>query len=120
MKLQHRFVTSVPEELEDGVIYVSIEYATAIHKCACGCGREVITPFSPTDWQLIFDGQTISLRPSVGNWSFKCQSHYWITNNAIQWAPKWTRKEIGRAAKKDRAKKKVFYKKRSSIQHRDE
>lgn len=81
MKMKHEFVKSVPKNPEKGVIYVSIDYATVIHQCCCGCGREVVTPLSPTDWQLSFDGQTVSLDPSIGNWSFPCQSHYWIRNN---------------------------------------
>lgn len=87
--LAHKFVTSVPEILEDGVLYISIEYATAIHKCCCGCGSQVVTPFSPKGWKLIFDGETITLRPSIGNWSFKCQSHYFITNSRVEWIPRW-------------------------------
>jgi len=70
--LRHEFVEHIPEELEEGVLYVSITYATAAHKCACGCGREVITPFTPTDWKMTFDGETISLAPSIGNWNFEC------------------------------------------------
>jgi hypothetical protein len=92
--LRHEFVEYIPNELEEGVIYISIKFATASHKCCCGCGREVVTPFSPTDWRLIFDGETISLDPSIGNWSFPCQSHYWIRHDQVKWAPKWTRDEI--------------------------
>jgi hypothetical protein len=101
MKLSHKFVTSVPRILEDGVIYISVEYATAIHKCCCGCGNEVVTPFSPADWKLIFDGETISLYPSIGNWNLKCQSHYWITESKVVWATKWNKKRIAAVRKKD-------------------
>ena len=94
------------DTLENGVIYVSMEYATAIHKCYCGCGGEVVTPFSPSDWELTFDGKSISLSPSIGNWSFKCQSHYWIRNNEIEWAPKWGKKKIELGRKRDRREKK--------------
>jgi len=100
-KLIHKFVKSVPEALQDGVLYVSVEYATAIHKCCCGCGKEVVTPLSPRDWKLTFDGETISLYPSIGNWSFPCQSHYWITNNRVEWAAKWDREQIESGRKKD-------------------
>jgi len=93
MILVHKFVKSVPETLEDGVIYISVEYATAIHKCCCGCGNEVVTPFSPTAWELTFDGKTISLYPSIGNWNFKCQSHYWVTKSNVEWVPKWDKKQ---------------------------
>ena len=109
MKLSHRFVKSVPDMLEDGVVYVSVEYATAIHKCCCGCGNQVVTPFSPTDWQLTFDGKTISLYPSIGNWNFKCQSHYWIIDNMVEWAPKWSKKQIEASRKKDELNKESYF-----------
>lgn len=109
MKLSHRFVTSIPEVLDDGVIYVSIGFATAIHKCCCGCGKEVVTPLSPTDWKLIFDGQTVSLDPSIGNWSFPCCSHYWIRRNKVVWARRWSRKEIEAKRAHDRAAKAKYY-----------
>ena len=99
-KLTHSFVKSVPAVLEDGVIYVSVEYGTVIHKCCCGCGNQVVTPLSPNDWQLMFDGESISLYPSIGNWSFKCQSHYWIRNNTVEWAPKWSKRQIEAVRKK--------------------
>jgi hypothetical protein len=84
-------------------------YGTAIHKCCCGCGREVVTPFSPTDWKLIYDGKTVSLHPSIGNWNFECRSHYWIVNSTVQWAQEWTRKEIESGQAKDATKKKEYY-----------
>src|SRR5271168_3745134 len=86
----HQFVEHMPEHLDEGVVYVSIPYATAAHKCCCGCGREVVTPLSPTDWKLIFDGVSVSLDPSIGSWSFPCQSHYWIQHNRVRWAGRWT------------------------------
>ena len=85
MRLSHEFVKSVPKELEAGVLYISMEYRTAIHKCCCGCGEQVVTPFSPKRWKLKFDGKTVSLHPSIGNWSFQCRSHYWIKSNAVLW-----------------------------------
>lgn len=89
MNVQHRFVEFIPDELEDGILYISLHYCTAIHKCVCGCGNEVVTPISPDDWRLTFDGKTISLYPSIGNWNFECKSHYWITRNNIRFAEKW-------------------------------
>lgn len=111
-KFSHKFVKNAPDKLEDGVIYISIEYASILHKCPCGCGNEVVTPLSPNDWQLTFNGQTISLYPSIGNWSFKCQSHYWITNDTVKWAPKWTKKEIEDGRRKDKRNKDTHYKKK--------
>jgi Family of unknown function (DUF6527) len=81
------FVESIPTELDDATIYISIPYATAMHKCCCGCNNIVVTPLSPTDWKLIFDGDTVSLDPSIGNWTYPCKSHYWIKRNRVHWAP---------------------------------
>ncbi len=80
-----KFVEFIPGELEANTIYISIPYATAIHNCCCGCGGRVVTPLSPTDWRLIFDGRSISLEPSIGNWNYQCRSHYWIRNNRVIW-----------------------------------
>ena len=92
--LTHKFVEFVPEELEQGILYISIQYTTASHKCCCGCGFEVVTPISPDGWKLIFNGKTVSLEPSIGNWGFACRSHYWITQNRISWAEDWSDKRV--------------------------
>ena len=64
--LVYEFVEFIPDELKELTLYISVTYCTAVHKCCCGCGREVVTPLSPTGWHLIFDGKTVSLYPSVG------------------------------------------------------
>lgn len=117
MRLLHKFVKNIPDTIENGMVYVSVDYSTAIHKCCCGCGNEIVTPISPTDWKLSFDGETISLYPSIGNWSLPCQSHYWITNNEVEWAPKWTKRQIERGRIEEKQDKEKFYgkKKRRSI-----
>lgn len=94
------FVDAIPEVLEEHTLYVAMNFATAAHKCVCGCGQEVITPLSPTDWNISYDGVSVSLSPSIGNWSFACQSHYWIVRNEIRWAAQWTPEQnsAGRAA----------------------
>jgi len=88
------FVEYLPDALEEAVLYVSVSFATVAHRCCCGCGQEVFTPLSPTGWQLTFDGESVSLNPSIGNWSLDCQSHYWIKRNRVQWARRWSREEI--------------------------
>lgn len=107
--LTHEFVEYIPQELKDGTVYVSIPFATASHKCCCGCGDEVVTPLTPTDWRLTFDGETISLDPSIGNWSFECQSHYWIRKNRVRWAPKWSQQEIQAGRSHDRRIKQQYF-----------
>jgi Family of unknown function (DUF6527) len=119
--LSHEFIEHFPEQLAEGTLYVSMQYATAAHKCCCGCGNDVYTPLSPTDWELIFDGRTISLHPSIGNWSFLCQSHYFITSDRVQWVRRWSSQEIaaGRASDK-RAKQQCHDAAKTTTTDRDE
>jgi hypothetical protein len=92
--LTHEFVGSFPDQIKDGTLYVSVTFASAVHKCCCGCGSEIVTPLTPTDWRMIFDGETISLEPSIGNWSFPCQSHYWIKRNQVRWAGAFSEEKV--------------------------
>lgn len=103
--LKHEFVEFIPDDLGSNTIYISIAFATVAHRCCCGCGSEVVTPLSPTDWQLTFDGETVSLYPSIGNWSFPCQSHYWIDRNGIRWAEQWSEERIAAGRARDAVKK---------------
>lgn len=107
--MSHVFVEEIPAETEQGVLYVSMECATAVHRCACGCGQEVVTPLSPTDWSLIFDGASVSLDPSIGNWSLPCRSHYFIDGGAVAWAGNMSNAaiELGRA--RDRQNKAAYF-----------
>lgn len=84
--LSYEFTETIPEDLADGTVYISTRFSTAVHKCCCGCGTEVVTPLSPNDWRLTFDGESVSLCPSVGNFGLPCQSHYWISSSTVVWA----------------------------------
>ena len=94
MKYRFEFVTHVPDKMEADVLYISIPFSTVLHLCPCGCGNEVVTKISPSRWKLIFDGETISLSPSIGNWYFPCKSHYWIRNNKIVFVKEWDKEEV--------------------------
>lgn len=107
--LEAQFVTTIPQKLEEGTIYVSMEYATVVHLCCCGCGMKTSTPLTPTDWTLTYNGQGVSMHPSIGNWGFPCRSHYWIKNGKVQWAEDWSTKRIRANRKQDhRTKAKYF------------
>jgi hypothetical protein len=110
--LRHKFVEFIPDSIENGTLYISIDYCTAIHKCVCGCGNEVVTPLSPTDWKMIFNGKSVSLYPSIGNWNFKCQSHYWIKENRIEHAGSWSNKNIQNGRARDAETKQEYYENR--------
>ena len=88
------FVVHAPDNLQDGVLYVSMNYSSVIHNCACGCGQETVTPLSPIDWKLAYDGKHITLHPSIGNWSLPCKSHYYIRDNRVEWATRWGKSRI--------------------------
>lgn len=107
--VSHEFVEFVPERLEERTIYVSIPFATAVHRCLCGCGSKVVTPISPAGWSVTFNGESISLDPSIGNWNFPCQSHYWIENNRVLWASQWSREEIDAGREKARRARLVYF-----------
>jgi hypothetical protein len=116
--LIHEFVEYIPTGVEEGRLYISIPFATVVHKCACGCGKEVVTPLSPTDWTLIFDGESVSLDPSIGNSGFACQSHYWITRNKVKWARQWSREEIETGRATDRLAKRSYFEPASDVKSR--
>jgi hypothetical protein len=101
-KIRHEFVEFIPKEKEDNILYVSIPYATAVHNCLCGCGTKVVTPISPVGWTLTFDGETVSLSPSIGNWSFACRSHYFIRKDGVVWAGDMSDDEVALGRQQDR------------------
>ncbi len=103
------FVEFIPEVLQEGVLYISLEYATATHKCFCGCSREVVTPITPTDWSLTRWKGTVSLVPSIGNWSFPCRSHYVIKRNRLIWCGDMPQRLIDAGRRRDRIDKKRYY-----------
>jgi hypothetical protein len=92
--LEHEFVTFIPERLHPNTIYISTTYNTVVHSCGCGCGEEVVTPLSRSDWELTYNGESVSLHPSIGNWSFPCRSHYWIKDNRIVWSETWSMQQV--------------------------
>jgi len=92
--LIYKFVETIPLEPEEGVLYITFKYKTAVHLCACGCGNKVITPINPNFWELTFNGKSITLSPSIGNRGFECKSHYWIRQNQIIRASYWSEEKM--------------------------
>lgn len=106
--LMPQFVGCIPERLSEGVLYICERYRTAAHKCCCGCGQEVITPLTPADWSIRKEGGSVTLHPSIGNWSFACQSHYWIRRNQVVWDKAISQREISRVRARDRGDKEAY------------
>lgn len=108
-RFRHELVSSIPEVLRGDTLYVTTDGDVAGHLCACGCGREVITPLSPTDWSITFDRRGASLSPSVGNWAFPCRSHYFIWCGEVVWARDMSQSAIEGGRRRDRARKERYY-----------
>jgi hypothetical protein len=98
------YQNEIPSDLEEGKLYISRNYHTAVHLCACGCKGKVITPLISGFWNIIentyMEGMlekiNVSLKPSIGNWSGQnpYHAHYFITNNKInyiQWCSDFRR-----------------------------
>lgn len=109
MKIKLQRVHFMPNNLSQGVLYVSEEFGAAAHLCACGCGSKVNTPLGPTEWNFEETKNGPTLYPSVGNWRLPCQSHYWIFQGKIEWAGKWTPEEIARGREREEQRRVLYY-----------
>ena len=92
--LKPLFVEAIPRlpDMEKDTLYVSMRFDTLSHLCPCGCGRLVDVTLDPATRSLTYDGEHLTLRPSIGV-KFPCRSHYSIVRNAIIWYPPISRSE---------------------------
>jgi hypothetical protein len=108
-------VELAPRELQSGRLYISERYRAAVHLCCCGCGEKVVTPLSPAEWQVEFKEGRASLRPSIGNWSMACQSHYWIRDNQVVWSGQMSTRQMRAVFDRDQRDLHVMH--RSAQEH---
>lgn len=102
-ELTPKYVSNLPEQLEEGFFYICEDFAATSHKCCCGCGEDVYNKLGPAKWQLTKEPDgSISLHPSVGNWKYACRSHYWIQNNHVIDAGEMSSRAIKGVLKRDR------------------
>ena len=76
--------------IEEGKLYISKEYGSSKHLCPCGCKEVIVVPFKinwkdDKHWMYIENDGKVSLSPSIGNNYLSCKSHYYITENKINW-----------------------------------
>lgn len=109
LHLEHQFIRHLPDVLRPGTLYISMEYSTASHLCCCGCGEEVVTPFAPAQWKMTFDGEAVSLHPSIGNWLLQCRSHYVIKNGQVLEAAPWSDAQVATGLANDAAARAGMY-----------
>ncbi len=112
-RIEPVFVERIPEDLEAGKLYLSIRFRTASHLCACGCGLKVVTPIKPAKWRLTYDGESVSLSPSIGRWQLPCKSHYCIVNNEIIWARSFSEREMASVQRRDVRDTRAYYQRRA-------
>lgn len=108
-QLDYRVVELMPASIDEGILYISLEYRTVVHRCCCGCGEKVVTPIGPTDWSVTFHGDSVSLSPSVGNWALPCSSHYFVRAGEVVWAGRWSQQRIDAGRRDDLADKERRY-----------
>ena len=100
------WVENMPESMKKGELYISTKHHLVEHICACGCGAEVSLPLGRSEWKIEYDGETVSLWPSIGNWRLPCKSHYIIQESKTRWCRQWSEEEIYKGRIKDRNDKK--------------
>ncbi|KVR61835.1 DUF6527 family protein [Burkholderia ubonensis] len=100
-RITPELVELAPRVLQPGRLYISEKYRAAVHLCCCGCGEKVVTPLSPAEWQIKLTDGRATLRPSIGNWSMACQSHYFIRDNRVVWSGQLSRRQIKAVFERD-------------------
>jgi len=107
--IAYQFVEYIPEALDEDVLYISKKYKTAVHKCFCGCGEEVVTPLSQVDWSIKIKNNKVTMYPSIGNWSYVCRSHYWIRNSAVVWAGEMSEERVQAGREQERRLRELYF-----------
>ena len=115
MKLKLQITETIPEDIEEGILYVSLTYWTTAHKCGCGCGQKVVLRLSPKHWAITLNGEAVSMYPSVGNWQLPCRSHYWIEEGRIIHARRWSDTTIMRNRAMTKGRRTPFQTPRSRL-----
>lgn len=111
MRIELQEVHYMPKQLEPGILYVSRQFGTAAHLCACGCGAKIRTPLGPTEWSVKKTSAGPSLWPSVGNWQLPCKSHYVIDRGEVEWAPQWNEAQIRAGRAREEHRRAIYYNK---------
>jgi len=84
------YVEFIPEQLDEGKLYISEKFGVCIHLCGCGCKGKTVCDLQPqwkTGWKMVKNDGLITLRPSIGNFNGEkpYHAHYFITNSKIEW-----------------------------------
>ena len=66
---------------------------------------------------MTFDGESVSLNPSIGNWYLHCRSHYLIRKGKVIEAGSWAQARIDAEWGRDRQAKSRFYQDKDAVEH---
>jgi hypothetical protein len=68
-----------------------------------------VTPLSPAQWRITFNGEAVSLYPSVGNWNLPCRSHYILKDGEVLEANIWTDEQVAYGQARDKRERETYY-----------
>jgi hypothetical protein len=118
MRFELQHVHFIPKDLQPGILYVSEEFGTAAHLCACGCGSKIRTPMGPTEWSIEETTEGPTMDPSIGNWQQACKSHYLIIRGQVVWAGKWTDSQVAAGRNHEAARRRAYFDAKDQVQGR--
>ena len=110
-------VERFPKVVEPGKFYWSQEFEMSAHQCACGCGDVIQLPIDALNFKITHGARGFTLRPSVGNWGV-CDSHYFITNSAVEWLAKLSPAAIAAGRRSEDARREAYYSRKLTWQQR--
>lgn len=58
---------------------------------------------------MTFDGESVTLNPSVGNWNQDCRSHYVIEKNHVIESGQWSDARVEAERRRDKRAKADYY-----------
>jgi len=119
MRVKSEHVHFMPRQLQPSVLYVSAEFSTAAHLCACGCGTKIRTPLGPTEWKITESAKGPTLWPSVGNWQQPCCSHYVIKHGDVLWAGQWTEAQVAAGRAREDRRRQAYYRDQPRIEKKE-
>ena len=71
-----------PFAIEKGLVKAR-EPITAVRIYNTNTSKVIIEEVPCVNQSVKYDGETVSLSPSIGNFQFPCKSHYWIRENRV-------------------------------------
>ena len=115
-EIRPRFVESIPPGRPPaGEFLISIKYGMGVLRCPCGCGNTMDVNIEPHRWSIKWDGEHISVCPSISSDWMGCRSHYWVRRNRIVWGYPISRTAEEKKEKEEAKARERIYKPKSFV-----